>query len=154
MQCCLSTKKKKKNTIVENLSRVLKKFLRFYTSSFICFRKMSLLERIICIQNLGYCLKRLKKNHNLERIKKEIVLHPRTISINKMAYNTKNAQHSNEVLNYYLTMNINNICRICLERGPKLMPIFDPVKPRHFSILIMECASVQVSFIHVFSRIA
>ncbi|GJQ81050.1 hypothetical protein Trydic_g21859 [Trypoxylus dichotomus] len=41
-------------------------------------------------------------------------------------------------------MNINNICRICLERGPKLMPIFDPIKPRHFSILIMACASVQV----------
>ena len=51
---------------------------------------------------------------------------------------------SSDVLNYYLTMNINNICRICLERNPKLMPIFDPIKPPHFSILIMACASVQV----------
>ncbi|EFA06599.2 zinc finger protein TC009514 [Tribolium castaneum] len=60
-----------------------------------------------------------------------------------MAYNNKNMQ-SSDVLNYYLTMNINNICRICLERNPKLMPIFDPIKPPHFSILIMACASVQV----------
>lgn len=42
-------------------------------------------------------------------------------------------------------MNINNICRVCLEKGPKLMPIFDPIKPPHFSILIMACASVQVN---------
>ncbi|CAG9860414.1 unnamed protein product [Phyllotreta striolata] len=61
------------------------------------------------------------------------------------AYNNKNMQnHSNDLLNYYLTMNINNICRICLEKGPKLMPIFDPIKPPHFSILIMACAAVQV----------
>ncbi|XP_050509841.1 zinc finger protein 585B-like [Diabrotica virgifera virgifera] len=58
--------------------------------------------------------------------------------------NNKNIQHSNDLLNYYLSMNINNICRICLEKGPKLMPIFDPVKPAHFSILIMACAAVQV----------
>lgn len=72
-----------------------------------------------------------------------------------MAYSTKNIEHSNNFFNYYLTMNINNICRICLEKGPKLMPIFDPIKPRHFSILIMACASVQVSFIHlpVFSEV-
>jgi uncharacterized Zn-finger protein len=25
------------------------------------------------------------------------------------------------------------------------MPIFDPIKPPHFSILIMACASVQVT---------
>nr|CAH7732539.1 unnamed protein product [Callosobruchus chinensis] len=53
-------------------------------------------------------------------------------------------QQNNDLLNYYLTMNVNNICRICLEKGPKLMPIFDPVKPPHFSILIMACAAVQV----------
>ncbi|KAF2894914.1 hypothetical protein ILUMI_11259 [Ignelater luminosus] len=56
--------------------------------------------------------------------------------------NTQSSQ--SELFNYYLTMNINNICRICLEKGPKLMPIFDPIKPPHFSILIMACASVQV----------
>lgn len=62
-----------------------------------------------------------------------------------MAYTNKNVQSStNEFINYYLTMNINNICRICLEKGSKLMPIFDPIKPPHFSILIMACASVQV----------
>ncbi|KAJ8932685.1 hypothetical protein NQ318_020334 [Aromia moschata] len=60
-----------------------------------------------------------------------------------MAFNNKNMQ-SSDFLNYYLTMNINNICRICLEKGPKLMPIFDPIKPPHFSILIMACAAVQV----------
>ncbi|CAH0551497.1 unnamed protein product [Brassicogethes aeneus] len=60
-----------------------------------------------------------------------------------MAYNNKNMQQS-DLLNYYLTININNICRICLEKGPKLMPIFDPIKPPHFSILIMACAAVQV----------
>ncbi|XP_018328833.1 zinc finger protein 664-like isoform X2 [Agrilus planipennis] len=31
------------------------------------------------------------------------------------------------------------------EKGQKLMPIFDPIKPPHFSILIMACASVEVS---------
>lgn len=68
-----------------------------------------------------------------------------------MAYNNNNnnnkstTMQSNELLNYYLTMNINNICRVCLEKGPKLMPIFDPIKPPHFSILIMACASVQVN---------
>lgn len=51
---------------------------------------------------------------------------------------------SNSLLNYYLTMNINNICRICLEKCGKLTQIFDPVKPAHFSFLIMACASVQV----------
>ncbi|KAL3287628.1 hypothetical protein HHI36_002097 [Cryptolaemus montrouzieri] len=50
---------------------------------------------------------------------------------------------TNDLLNYYLTMNMNNICRICLEKG-KLMPIFDTIKPPHFSILIMACAQVQV----------
>lgn len=69
-----------------------------------------------------------------------------------MAYNSKNVQHNNDVFNYYLTMNINNICRICLEKGHKLMPIFDPIKPRHFSILIMACASVQVSFVYIHSQ--
>ncbi|XP_057653314.1 zinc finger protein 300-like [Diorhabda carinulata] len=59
------------------------------------------------------------------------------------AYNNKQIQHSND-LYHYLTININNICRICLEKGPKLMPIFDPIKPPHFSILIMACAAVQV----------
>ncbi|KAK9745122.1 Zinc-finger associated domain (zf-AD) [Popillia japonica] len=39
---------------------------------------------------------------------------------------------------------LNRGFRICLEKGHKLMPIFDPIKPRHFSILIMACASVQV----------
>ncbi|KAK5647326.1 hypothetical protein RI129_002218 [Pyrocoelia pectoralis] len=58
--------------------------------------------------------------------------------------NIRNSQTQSELFNYYLTMNINNICRICLEKGPKLMPIFDPIKPPHFSILIMACASVQV----------
>ncbi|KAJ8923875.1 hypothetical protein NQ315_006651 [Exocentrus adspersus] len=51
---------------------------------------------------------------------------------------------SNDALDHYLVTNINNICRICLEKGPKLMHIFDPIKPPHFSILIMACASVQV----------
>ncbi|KAB0805458.1 hypothetical protein PPYR_02441 [Photinus pyralis] len=58
--------------------------------------------------------------------------------------NIRNSQAQSDLFNYYLTMNINNICRICLEKGPKLMPIFDPIKPPHFSILIMACASVQV----------
>ncbi|KAF5304703.1 hypothetical protein FQA39_LY09480 [Lamprigera yunnana] len=56
----------------------------------------------------------------------------------------RSSQAQSELVNYYLTMNINNICRVCLEKGPKLMPIFDPIKPPHFSILIMACASVQV----------
>lgn len=54
---------------------------------------------------------------------------------------------SGELLNYYLTMNETNICRICLEKGAlpsKLTPIFDPVKPPYFPNLIMACASVQV----------
>lgn len=54
---------------------------------------------------------------------------------------------SNELFHYYLTMNMNNICRVCLEKGmvpQKLTPIFDPIKPPHFSNLIMACASVQV----------
>lgn len=64
--------------------------------------------------------------------------------MSKMAYNNIKSTQSNDLYNYYLTVNINNICRICLEKGPKLMPIFDPIKPPHFSILIMACASVQV----------
>lgn len=55
-----------------------------------------------------------------------------------------NMQQQNDFFNYYLTMNMNNICRICLEKGTRLMPIFDPVKPPHFSLLIMACAAVQV----------
>ncbi|KAF5304805.1 hypothetical protein FQR65_LT07822 [Abscondita terminalis] len=58
--------------------------------------------------------------------------------------NIRNSQSQSESFNYYLTVNINNICRICLEKGPKLMPIFDPIKPPHFSNLIMACACVQV----------
>lgn len=57
-----------------------------------------------------------------------------------------------ELYNLYLTMNINNICRVCLEKGPKLTPIFDPVKPPHFSILIMACANVQVSLLQSFEE--
>lgn len=56
---------------------------------------------------------------------------------------------SGDIFNYCLAMNMNNICRICLEKGPKLMPIFDPIKPPHFSVLIMACAAVQVIFIHI-----
>lgn len=56
-----------------------------------------------------------------------------------------NMQQQTDFLNYYLTMNINNICRVCLEKGPRLMPIFDPVKPPHFPLLIMACAAVQVT---------
>lgn len=55
-----------------------------------------------------------------------------------------NMQQQSDFLNYYLTLNMNNICRICLERGSRLMPIFDPVKPPHFPLLIMACAAVQV----------
>lgn len=54
---------------------------------------------------------------------------------------------SGDLFHYYLTMNMNNICRICLEKAmvpQKLTPIFDPIKPPHFSNLIMACASVQV----------
>lgn len=58
-----------------------------------------------------------------------------------------NMQQQSDFLNYYLTMNMNNICRICLEKGSRLMPIFDPVKPPHFPLLIMACAAVQVSFL-------
>lgn len=65
--------------------------------------------------------------------------------LRKMAYCNKSSQ-SSDILNYYLANNINNICRICLEKGPKLMHIFDPIKPPHFSILIMACAAVQVIF--------
>lgn len=42
---------------------------------------------------------------------------------------------------------MNNICRICLEKGVvphKLTPIFDPIKPPHFPNLIMACAQVEV----------
>ncbi|KAG5899865.1 hypothetical protein JTB14_012332 [Gonioctena quinquepunctata] len=60
------------------------------------------------------------------------------------AYNNRNNMPQSDLLQCYLSMNINNICRICLEKGPKLMPIFDPIKPPHFSILIMACAAVQV----------
>lgn len=67
----------------------------------------------------------------------------------KMAYNHIKNMQSDDLYNYYLSVNINNICRICLDKGPKLMPIFDPVKPPHFSILIMACASVQVSTLFV-----
>ncbi|XP_066249040.1 zinc finger protein Paris-like [Euwallacea similis] len=48
-------------------------------------------------------------------------------------------------MNQYLNANINEICRICLEKSSKLTPIFDPIKPPHFSVLIMSCANVQVS---------
>ncbi|KAL1500761.1 hypothetical protein ABEB36_006207 [Hypothenemus hampei] len=47
-------------------------------------------------------------------------------------------------MNCYLVTNLNSICRICLEKNNKLTPIFDPIKPPHFSVLIMACASVQV----------
>lgn len=50
---------------------------------------------------------------------------------------------TSDLLNYYLTMNMNSICRVCLEKG-KLLPIFDSIKPAHFSILLMSCAQVQV----------
>lgn len=62
-----------------------------------------------------------------------------------MAFINKNGQTGDNIYNYCLSMNFNNICRICLEKGPKLMPIFDPIKPPHFSVLIMACASVQVT---------
>lgn len=60
-----------------------------------------------------------------------------------MSYSIKNISDS-ELFNYYLTINITNVCRICLEKNGKLLPIFDSIKPPHFSILIMACASVQV----------
>ncbi|XP_060534974.1 zinc finger protein 568-like [Cylas formicarius] len=60
-----------------------------------------------------------------------------------MTFNNKNMQ-TNDLL-YYLTMNMNNICRVCLEKSSKLVAIFDPIKPPHFSVLIMACASVQVT---------
>ncbi|CAH1117222.1 unnamed protein product [Phaedon cochleariae] len=67
-----------------------------------------------------------------------------TVELLKMAsYNNKNMQQS-DLFSCYLSLNVNNICRICLEKGPKLMPIFDPIKPPHFSILMMACAAVQV----------
>ncbi|XP_050293166.1 zinc finger protein 32-like [Anthonomus grandis grandis] len=53
-------------------------------------------------------------------------------------------QQTNDLLSYYLSTNINNICRICLEKSGKLTAIFDPVKAPHFSILIMACATVEV----------
>lgn len=67
-----------------------------------------------------------------------------------MAY-TNNNEHNEQtaIYDYCLTMNMNNICRICLEKGPKLMPIFDPIKPPHFSVLIMACASVQVTIVYI-----
>ncbi|XP_023030259.2 uncharacterized protein [Leptinotarsa decemlineata] len=61
-----------------------------------------------------------------------------------MATYNRNTLPQSDLLHCYLTVNVNNICRICLEKGPKLMPIFDPIKPPHFSILIMACAAVQV----------
>ncbi|XP_017770552.1 PREDICTED: zinc finger protein 613-like [Nicrophorus vespilloides] len=60
-----------------------------------------------------------------------------------MAYNIKNMEPL-ELLDYYIINNINDICRLCLQRDNKLMPIFDPIKPPHFSILIMACSTVQV----------
>lgn len=40
---------------------------------------------------------------------------------------------------------MSEICRVCLEKSNRLTPIFDPIKPPHFSVLIMACAAVQVS---------
>lgn len=60
---------------------------------------------------------------------------------------------SGELFHYYLTMNMNNICRICLEKGSvpqKLTPIFDPIKPPHFSNLIMACSQVQVNILFIY----
>lgn len=56
-------------------------------------------------------------------------------------------QGSEVQLNYYLSLNIHNICRVCLEKGnspARLTPIFDPIKPPHFPNLIMACASVNI----------
>lgn len=62
-----------------------------------------------------------------------------------MAFVKKDVNRENsQILSYYLSLNINNICRICLEKSTKLTPIFDPIKPPHFSLLIMACASIQV----------
>lgn len=41
-------------------------------------------------------------------------------------------------------MDISEVCRVCLEKSNRLTPIFDPIKPPHFSVLIMACAAVQV----------
>jgi len=53
-------------------------------------------------------------------------------------------QNKYNLFNYYLAQNMNKVCRICLEQSNKLIPIFDPVKPPHFSVLIMACTSVKV----------
>lgn len=68
-------------------------------------------------------------------------------SVNKnMSCDSKsNAQTTSDYLSYYLTTNADSICRICLEKASKLVPIFDASKPPSFSILIMACASVQVN---------
>ena len=58
--------------------------------------------------------------------------------------------HNVDLHNYYLAVNMGSICRICLDKGAKLMPIFDAIKPPHFSVLIMACASVQVACIAIF----
>uniref|UniRef100_A0AAR5QH56 Protein krueppel n=1 Tax=Dendroctonus ponderosae TaxID=77166 RepID=A0AAR5QH56_DENPD len=68
-----------------------------------------------------------------------------TITTTAMAFLKKDVQReSSQILSYYLSLNISNICRICLEKSGKLTPIFDPIKPPHFSLLIMACASIQV----------
>ncbi|CAG9764737.1 unnamed protein product [Ceutorhynchus assimilis] len=41
-------------------------------------------------------------------------------------------------------MKLNSFCRICMNKSSKLTPIFDPIKPPYFSLLIMACASVQI----------
>lgn len=53
----------------------------------------------------------------------------------------------NRLVDCYYDMNINNICRICLEKSldtSKMSNIFEITKQNHFSLMIMACASVQV----------
>lgn len=47
----------------------------------------------------------------------------------------------------FFDMNINNICRVCLEKNQgtkKMCSIFQGSKSNQFSLMIMACASVQV----------
>ena len=68
-----------------------------------------------------------------------------------MASNGSKNMEPMPLLNYYLTMNIKNICRICLETSDKLTSIFDPIKSPHFSILtfrwVRKCSIFKALFV-------
>lgn len=52
-----------------------------------------------------------------------------------------------EYVDFYCDINLNTICRVCLEKtqpNKKMCNIFEPSKPVHICTMIMAFASVQV----------